>query len=149
MNKGRSCAEFRLSNSMTSAVEMMVGVGRPTLDVYKADPNEGTDFWGVFFSDSNSPLECDMGTVFHDGRTTYCVENWNAEMDRLEEKWRSGDQIRMLLDSDAGTLTVKVNGHLLGVLVKSGLTGDLCWTVCFGPYQEAPVAISMLDPKAF
>ena len=70
-------------------------------------------------------------------------------MDRLEEKWRSGDQIRMLLDSDAGTLTVKVNGHLLGVLVKSWLTGDLCWTVCFGPYQEAPVAISMLDPKAF
>jgi hypothetical protein len=37
--------------------------------------------------------------------------------------------LRLLLDSDAGTLTVKKNGTLLGVAVTSGLTGDLCWAV--------------------
>ena len=35
----------------------------------------------------------------------------------------------MTLDSDAGTLTVKKNGTLLGAMVASGLTGDICWAV--------------------
>jgi hypothetical protein len=33
----------------------------------------------------------------------------------------TGDVLRLLLDSDAGTLTVKKNGTLLGVAVTSGL----------------------------
>jgi hypothetical protein len=37
--------------------------------------------------------------------------------------------LRLLLDSDAGTLTVKKNGNLLGVMVTAGLTGDICWAV--------------------
>ena len=54
----------------------------------------------------------------------------------------------MLLDSDAGTLTVKKNGALLGVPVRSGLTGDLCWAVaaaCTGYV----VRIKALDPAEF
>ena len=39
------------------------------------------------------------------------------------------DVMRLLLDSDAGTLTVKTDGALLGVAVRGGLTGDICWAV--------------------
>jgi hypothetical protein len=35
------------------------------------------------------------------------------------------DVLRLLLDSDAGTLTVKKNGTMLGVAVTSGLTENL------------------------
>ena len=55
----------------------------------------------------------------------------------------------MLLDSDAGTLTVKINDRLLGVAVESGLTGDLCWALCFGPGNEAEVEITSIDPQRF
>jgi hypothetical protein len=56
--------------------------------------------------------------------------------------------LRLLLDSDAGTLTVKKNGTLLGVAVTSGLTGDLCWAMaCFGDGDS--VRIKAVDPAEF
>ena len=63
--------------------------------------------------------------------------------------------LRLLLDSDAGTLTVKKNGTLLGVAVTSGLTGDLCWVVSMyvdeddEDEEEAAVRIKALDPAEF
>ena len=62
----------------------------------------------------------------------------------------TGDVLRLLLDSDAGTLTVKKNGTLLGVAVPSGLTGDLCWMVsCFRDSIGDSVRIKALDPTEF
>ena len=56
--------------------------------------------------------------------------------------------LRLLLDSDAGTLTVKKNGTLLGVAVTSGLTGDLCWAVaCYSSSNS--VRIKVVDPAEF
>ena len=56
--------------------------------------------------------------------------------------------LRLLLDSDAGTLTVKKNGILLGVAVTSGLTGDLCWAVSSCAHGEL-VRIKAVDPAKF
>jgi hypothetical protein len=68
----------------------------------------------------------------------------------------------MTLDSDAGTLTVKKNGTLLGAMVASGLTGDICWAVSMwidgvedldeGVEDEdghGSVRIKALDPAEF
>jgi hypothetical protein len=60
----------------------------------------------------------------------------------------TGDVLRLLLDSDAGTLTVKMNGTLLGVAVTSGLTGDLCWAVACGSSSNS-VRIKAVDPAEF
>ena len=57
--------------------------------------------------------------------------------------------LRLLLDSDAGTLTVKKNGALLGVAVTSGLTGDLCWAVSMSLRRGDSVRIKALDPAEF
>ena len=62
--------------------------------------------------------------------------------------YATGDVLRLLLDSDAGTLTVKKNGALCGVAVTSGLTGDLCWAVaCNGRGNQ--VRIKAVDPEDF
>ena len=59
-----------------------------------------------------------------------------------------GDVLRVLLDSDAGTLTVKENGTLLGVMVTQGLTVDICWMVsCHA--AGSSVRIKAVDPAEF
>jgi hypothetical protein len=60
-----------------------------------------------------------------------------------------GDVLRLLLDSDAGTLTVKKNGTLLRVAVTSGLTGDLCWAVAAGSSTGDSVRIKAVDLAEF
>ena len=64
------------------------------------------------------------------------------------QDYDAGEVLRLLLDSDAGTLTVKRNGALLGVAVTSGLTSDLCWVVsCWS--AGSSVRIKALDPAEF
>jgi hypothetical protein len=65
-----------------------------------------------------------------------------------EQGYGTGDVLRLLLDSDTGTLTVKKNGTLLGVAVTSGLTGELCWAVSMYESRES-VRIKALDPAEF
>jgi hypothetical protein len=43
-----------------------------------------------------------------------------------QQGFGTGDVVGLLLDCDAGTLTVKKNGVRLGV-AATGLTGELCW----------------------
>jgi hypothetical protein len=77
--------------------------------------------------------------LFHNSRGQY----WQGV-----QGYKTGDVLRLLLDSDAGTLTVKKNGTLLGVAATSGLTGDLCWAVsCAGAGDS--VRIKALDPAEF
>jgi hypothetical protein len=64
------------------------------------------------------------------------------------QPYDTGDVLRLLLDSDAGTLTVKKNGTLLGVAVPSGLTGDLCWAVS-SYHAGDSVRIKAVDPAEF
>ena len=52
-------------------------------------------------------------------------------------------------DSDAGNLTVKRNGTLVGVTVASGLTGDLCWAMSGSAHNGHAVRIKAVDPDDF
>jgi hypothetical protein len=129
MNSGRSCAEV----TVVQVTGMMIGVGRPTLDMSTRYADQTADFWGI----------CSVnGITWHNGRT----KRWQGR-----QSYGEGDVLRLLLDSDAGTLTVKKNGTLLGVAVTSGLTGDLCWAVVMwtDDDEEGSVRIKAVDPAEF
>ena len=123
MNSGRSCAEVTVVQKEDG---MMIGVARPTLDPNTVTAYNTEFFWGI-----------------HSGNNDGDGQDWE-EM----EEYGEGDVLRMLLDSDAGTLTVKKNGTLLGVAVTSGLTGDLCWAMCCY-HTSNSVRIKALDPAEF
>jgi hypothetical protein len=131
MNSGQSCAEV----TVVHADIMTIGVGRPMLDP-NADYDDAAhayntaDFWGVYSGD---------GTRFHNNG----AQDWPGQ-----QGYATGDVLQLLLDSDAGTLTVKKNGTLLGMAVTSGLTGDLCWAVCCWEAGES-VRIKAVDPAEF
>ena len=126
MNSGQSCAEVTVVRKQN----MMIGVGRPTLDPNVAEADKTADFWG---------LDSETGRLWHNDT----AEDWQGR-----QPYGEGDVVRLLLDSDAGTLTVKKNGTLLGVAVTSGLTGDLCWAVaCYG--EGNSVRIKVVDPAEF
>jgi hypothetical protein len=109
---------------------MMIGVGRPTLDPNVAEADKTADFWG---------LDSETGRLWHNSSG----QHWQGM-----QGCGTGDVLRLLLDSDAGTLTVKKNGTLLGVAVTSGLTGDLCWAMTCWEAGES-VRIKALDPGEF
>jgi hypothetical protein len=128
MNSGQSCAEVTVVDAVD--VNMMIGVGRPTLDVNAGGAWTTAAFWGV---DSGT------GRLFHNRAN----QDWQGM-----QPYGTGEVLRLLLDSDAGTLTVKKNGTLLGAAVTSGLTGDLCWAMaCFGDGDS--VRIKAVDPAEF
>jgi hypothetical protein len=126
MNSGQSCAEV----TVVHARDMLIGVGRPTLDPNAADAWTTAAFWG---------MHSNLGSLFHtDGEP----QPWQGKQGYDE------GELRLLLDSDAGTLTIKKNGTLLGVAVTSGLTGDLCWAVCCCVEGDS-VRIQAVDPAEF
>ena len=106
MNSGKHCAEFTL----VSIGNQGVGVSRATADSDQSVRTFAEDMWAI-----SKPGIC------HHGRET---DEWDGH-----EAFVSGDTMRLLLDCDAGTLTVEKNGVLLGVAVSEGLTGDMCWAV--------------------
>ena len=126
MNSGKSCAEF----TVVQASNVMIGVAQPTLDANAANAYMTADFRG---------WENVGGKLWHNagGR------DWQGK-----QPFTTGDVLRLLLDSDAGTLTVKKNGTLLGVAVTQGLTGDLCWAVLSIAGANS-VRIKAVDPAEF
>jgi hypothetical protein len=126
MNSGQSCAEF----TVVRVGHITIGVGRPTLDTDAYDAYTTEDFWGLYSQ---------SGHVYHNDSAI----QWQGQ-----QGYGTGDVLRLLLDSDAGTLTVKKNGTLLGVAVTIGLTGDLCWAVSCLDHVEM-VRIKALDPAEF
>jgi hypothetical protein len=128
MNSGRSCAEVTVVRKQNI---MMIGVGRPMLDPNAAEVWKTADFWGMVSG---------YGSLCHDSD----AQAWQGR-----QGYGTGDVLRLLLDSDAGTLTVKKNGTLLGMAVTSGLTGDLCWAVsCYDGAGDS-VRIKAVDPAEF
>jgi hypothetical protein len=89
------------------------------------------DFWGLGDSEGNLHHNSNGG------------QHWQGQ-----QGYGEGDVVRLLLDSDAGTLTVKKNGTLLGVAVTSGLTGGLCWAVASWDADDS-VRIKAVDPAEF
>eukprot|EP01043_Picozoa_sp_COSAG02_P003432 COSAG02_NODE_83_length_39665_cov_25.213719_31_plen_441_part_00 len=128
MNWGQSCAEITVEQRPSGNI--MIGVGRPTLNPHSTGGWWGEDFWG---------LESGNGHLCH----CYAGEEWCDQ----PASYGESDVVRLLLDSDAGTLTVKLNGTLLGVMVTD-LTGDLCWAVSH--YGEGvSLRIQAMDPAQF
>jgi hypothetical protein len=126
MNSGQSCAEI----TVVQKDDMMIGVGRPTLDPNAEGACDTAGFWGIWSG---------SGELVHNG---------DGKVWQGQQTFGTGDVLRLLLDSDAGTLTVKKNGTLLGVAVTSGLTGDLCWAVLLGD-SDASVRTKAVDPAEF
>jgi hypothetical protein len=62
----------------------------------------------------------------------------------LEGKRRDG----LLLEYDAGTLTVKKNGVRLGVAL-TGVTGKVCWTTTLSGTGATSVRITSVDAAVF
>ena len=108
-------------------LDIMCGLARPSLDVTRGGCYRTDQFWGWYSSD---------GLMYHE-RTG---NGWDGK-----QPFGTGDVLRLLLDCDAGTLTVKKNGTLCGTPVTEGLTGDLCWAVCV--YEAKRVRIKTVDPE--
>jgi hypothetical protein len=114
MNRGLSCAEFTFDTVdaiKSDDDEFSIGVARPKIDVKAPNTEESEEFWGISSRD---------GMLYNN--------NWPSGWEG-KQGYKTGDVLRLLLDSDVGRLTVKKNGVLLGVAVSTGLTGDVCWAV--------------------
>lgn len=132
MATGRSCAEFVVVK--TEDCDMMIGVARPTLGVHQTSPWHGGQFWGYF--GGNGALFSSVGY-----NTDWVGDDYDSDA-----SYGPGDVLRLLLDSDAGSLTVKKNGGLVGTMV-TGLAGELCWAACCT--SSCAIRIRSLDPDDF
>ena len=132
MNSGKHCAEFRFTAAGGIHLDVMCGLAWPTLDASRTHCYRTSEFWGMFTGRASK------GLVYHEGRG----HDWQGC-----QVFGAGDVLRLLLDCDAGTLTVKKNGTLLGVAVTEGLTGDLCWAVAV--HRADRVRIKAVDPAEF
>ena len=118
MAAGRHAAEFTVVTH--AGYTAILGLARPDLVV---------DTW----------KQCDPDTdkfrgVIHSKGSRWVSANWDGM-----EGFRQGDVVGLLLDCDAGTLTVKKNGRRLGV-AATGLTGEFCWAAVL--YTKASVRIA-------
>jgi hypothetical protein len=64
-----------------------------------------------------------------------------------QEGFDQGDVVGLLLDCDAGTLTVKKNGRRLGV-AATGLAGEFCWVASMR-HGTGMLRIAAADPGSF
>ena len=151
MRAGRHYATFHITEVQGYQINKDFGVIRPIKDLDKKglenfDPicyendlhkhrklllAEKTDEWG-------DDLHCCSYSSFN-GKC--CSANWNDEDKGEDDDWNGDDWVGMepvrivdglavglLLDLDAGTLSVFKDGRKLGVM-KEGLTGAYCWFV--------------------
>lgn len=136
MRAGKHYVTFRIGGSRTS---VQVGLIRPVKDFdkrkYKSfgllSPGgwipigkERTERWGngrVYVC----LLRLKSGRCSFGGDGRFLTEGWNGQ-----ESFHIGDEIGMLLDLDAGTLSVYKNGRRLGVMKDSlryELSGEFSW----------------------
>ena len=138
MSAGRHAAQFTIVTQPVCEHEnLMLGLARSGVDVewyletmvYNRAPPDQCFFWGVGGN---------KGHHWHGGATM----PWQGQ-----QGFKQGDVVGLLLDCDAGTLTVKKNGKRLGV-AKTGLTGEFCWAVALTGAVGA-VRIAAADAAAF
>lgn len=109
MNRGKYWAEMTIVKKCSQGGAAVIGVCKPTLAM---------DCHSVRSKDT-CVIGCSTGTIWC-GRT---INKFGTLMAK------EGDVFRLLLDCDAGTLAIKMNGVVVGMPVPTGLTGDLCWMV--------------------
>jgi hypothetical protein len=132
MSTGRHAVEFTVVEPVSTNLAF-VGLARPDIDVQKLDAYKRDKFWG---------LHGTGGELMHAG----VPDGWAGQ-----QGFDKGDVVGLLLDCDAGTLTVKKNGKRLGV-AATGLTGELCWAAAlcnFGGGARRVICVAAGDPAAF
>ena len=141
MRSGKHCVTFTIMETPASSdISLRIGIVRPLpdwgekgLDLfdplsctqhYKEMLGERTDRWG----DSNVhhfSLASHGGYGWSDWKNCNNSGNWDG---REEASFGKGDEVGMLLDLDAGTLSNK-NGQRVYKNGRSVLSGEYCWTV--------------------
>jgi hypothetical protein len=119
---------------------MMVGLARPGVNPQQDSIFKSNDFWG-----------------WHsDGR---CLHN--VEMDAARERpYVQGHVIEMLLDCDAGTLTIRKKEQATGMknlgwektgVAVTGLAGEFCWAASMHGMSRScsTIRIEASDAAAF
>jgi hypothetical protein len=140
MDRGMHAAEFTVVKVGELGVELAVGLARRGIDVDE-DAFLSSEFWGL------DALR--HGTLSYGEGGMVKEKDWEGM-----EGFGAGDVMGLLLDCDAGTLTVKKNGRRLGV-AHTGLEAEghgfglrLCWAVaCTGAGSQ--LRIAAVDPAAF
>jgi hypothetical protein len=115
MTTGRHAAEFTIVSYPTSVHLFALGLARPGIDEQRTTIFDSDQFWGLY-------------SILPGNLDTENRENWKTPKER---KFVTGDVVGLLLDCDAGTLSVKRNGKRLGV-AATGLTGKFCWAAALG-----------------
>ena len=128
MRAGRHAAEFTVIQSDYGQQVRYLGLARPGIGIEENNVHLTDQFWG---------LHHPKGPLLHKAMVTH----WEG-MQGFEQ----GDVVGLLLDCDAGTLTVRKNGQRLGV-AATGLTGELCWAVLM--IGAGKVRIAASDPETF
>jgi hypothetical protein len=126
MTAGRHAAEFTVGK----VYAVLLGLARPGVDVNEGDAWHTDAFVGV----GNAG-----GYISTEGAD----HNWDGQ-----KSFKQGDVVGLLLDCDAGTLTVKKNGARLGV-ARTGLTGEWCWAAAMAGFGENEIRIAAADAGAF
>lgn len=169
MSAGKHCAEFTL----VSAGTMVIGLARPDTDVNPdTDPWEVTEkqvfgvgetgeLYGSAATDGDD--EDDECPTPWDG--AQAAKWWNRDSGADSMAAADGTVLRMLLDMDIGTLTIKKNGKLCGptgVIPKrfNVNAGEWCWAVvmdnehlreeaALGDRSIGSVRIKAMNPSDF
>ena len=113
---------------MRSVGVPLIGLALAEIDVTQQNAFVCDGFWGIDSSNG----------ILHGLRVNGAWEG--------HEGFKQGDVVGLLLDCDAGTLTVKKNGVRLGV-AATGLTGELCWAASLF-YPVDRVRIGAADAAA-
>ena len=126
MTAGWHAVEF----TVIAASSILLGLARPELDVNGP---------GAYLTDQFLGISTFDGTIMTDGG--------KYEWDGMEG-FEYGDVVGLLLDCDAGTLTVKNNGVRLGVARTGGLAGQWCWAAS-AEHTDNEIRIAAADAAAF
>jgi hypothetical protein len=147
MRAGKHYAKFIIGASIS------IGIIRPLKnrekeDLYSFDPwnksnqmLEEWDRWGdnINYCSYLASTYSEPGCCYWTSRKEREYREWDGS-----ESLEPDDEIGMLLDLEAGTISVYRNGRLLGMM-KDGLAGEYCWTITMWSNCERSVRIEKVS----
>jgi hypothetical protein len=134
MRAGRHATDFTIVRFFVDGLGPVIGLALAEIDVTQKNAFVRDGFWGI---DSSN------GSLIGKRRAAFRIpEAWEGQ-----EGFKQGDVVGLLLDCDAGTLSVKKNGRRLGV-AATGLTGEFCWAASMGRGNDA-LRIAVADAYSF
>jgi hypothetical protein len=152
MAGGRHAVEFTVVDRVLGqqigqkdAGYFFLGMARPGIDEEWIAAYSRDQFWGIYSTCGHLFHNAPISNAEHaSGRQSGAGKNWPGR-----GAWviQTGDTVGLLLDCDAGTLTVKMNGTRLGE-AATGLTGEFCWAAALG-HKDTQVSIKVVPAAEF